>query len=378
MEVPWLCRWLNTLFSVPAILLNILLTFLIWQCSGDHLRHHFKVILQVSAGTDALLVFLSLVTNSVLLGSSIYCCAEYIQCIQIVITGDTHTVMLSNGLLGGISPSVSHALLVANTALSVLYLVVLPMQFLYRHYTMLQTGGPASHQQGRRAATALVIHISKYLLPCMVVTPPAIYAFCASYRPTGVSDPMVRRILNESGWLPAADFTPIVLLADRSDPMGNVYGVGTLFSYVYAYIIIVFTEWRIAVRLRSLTNVSSTARGVERSVQWVMLAYAGVPLAQLILMAAVPLLLSALSSSWSAYTPLVFLSFSAGLLVNALLTLAFIRPYRRAVLNYLQCSGNCRGPKISQSVAGPSGGGAVRAGCGVNITRVGPMTVADG
>ena len=69
MDVPFLCRWLNTLLSVPAIALNILLTVMIWRCSGDHLRHHFKLILQVSAVAITLLAFLSLVTNSVILPS---------------------------------------------------------------------------------------------------------------------------------------------------------------------------------------------------------------------------------------------------------------------------------------------------------------------
>jgi hypothetical protein len=39
-----------------------------------------------------------------------------------------------------------------------------------------------------------------------VVIPPVIYTFSLSYLPTGHTDPVAQRVLNESGWLSAADF----------------------------------------------------------------------------------------------------------------------------------------------------------------------------
>lgn len=99
-----------------------------------------------------------------------------------------------------------------------------------------------------------------------------------------------------------------------------------------------------------------------------------VPLATLVLALVVPLVVGSVSpNGYSPYVPLVFTSVRAGMLVNVVLTLALIRPYRRAVVGYASSVAAAVRCRFKETPVKDRGISAVVGDQG-NITRVGPMT----
>lgn len=280
--------------------------------------------------------------------------------VQVVINDTTHSVMLTNGLLGGVSPKVSCALIVVNQVLSTSYLVLLPMQFLCRLHFLPRIDSPTAHRQ------SLALYLAKYLLPCAVVVPLSLWAFFISAQPvTMENEGVARAVLEKSGWLSALRQDTSPLLLDKRDSLLNACYGGLLAVTLYVYTLILVTEWRITTRVRAMSRVSAAARCAERGVQRAMLAYAAEPFGQTLLTMVGPVLVGALPGAEGAapYLPLLYLFFQAGLAVNPVLTVLFVKPYRLVVIGWVAAALRCRGRRAS-------------GGCG-NSVRVVPAETSD-
>ncbi|KAI1706119.1 serpentine type 7TM GPCR chemoreceptor str domain-containing protein [Ditylenchus destructor] len=296
----------GTSICTAGIALNILLFWLTCCHTPAGLKEYSR-ILQLSCILDFGYALMNLLCHPIA-----FLCSNYV-------------VVICDGFLARISSDLSFVLYLIWCSFVYVHVLLPPIQFLCRHRLLC-----------RKDASSLNSYLLKLSPFCSVLLAASIIVTYNGSKPTTEKQNIVKKSVAEKGFIDESGVEPFGFATSFRDISGITVGIFYCATFVLAYGIAIWCEYKIYCRLKSLNTSLSSTKKMQNQLKKALIANAITPVVSTGIPSLFFVMGAAFGLSVSGSTSAVISTFfTIDTLCNPILTIIYITQYKQAIYRKL-------------------------------------------